>query len=215
MIMADLKKITKIAILGSGNGSNFEAIVEFFKGSEVEILCISDVEDSMILKRAKNLGVENMYLPFEKNAEFFRENKFNLGVLAGYMRVLDKETLKNQNFINIHPSLLPAFKGKNAIERAFSYGVKVSGVTVHHVDENLDEGQIIAQYPVIIDETMNLSEFEVEIHKVEHSLYPAVIKSILSDKLFSFDMFFKSFMKSTGQNSGGCGGCGGGKGCSH
>lgn len=202
----------KIAILGSGNGSNFEAMVEFFKGSEVEMICISDVENAPILEKAKKLNIESLYLPYEENVKYFSENKFDLGVLAGYMRVLDKETLKKQNFINIHPSLLPAFKGKNAIERAFKHGVRVSGVTVHHVDESLDGGKIIAQYPVIIDETTNLPEFEEEIHRIEHQLYSPVIKSLLSDKLFSFDMIIKSLKKS--EEGCGCGGCGGG-GCKH
>lgn len=197
----------KIVIMGSGKGSNFEAIFDYFKDSEVEIVCVSDVEDSLILKKAKGLGVEAIFLPFEKNVQYFRENKFDLGVLAGYMRVLDKDTLELCKFVNVHPSLLPAFKGTNAIERAFSYGAKVSGVTVHDVDESLDGGKIIAQYPVIIDETMNLSEFEEEVHKLEHKLYPAVIKSILEDKLFSFDMLFKLPRHKGG--GGGCGGCGG------
>lgn len=195
----------KIAVMGSGSGSNFEAIVKFFENTDVKITCISNNKDAYILKRAEKLGVEYLYLPYEENAKYFIENKFDLGVLAGYMRILNKETLKECKFLNIHPSLLPAFKGKNAIERAFNYGVKVSGVTVHHVDETLDKGKIIAQFPVIIDETMNLSDFENEIHALEHKLYPSVIKAVLEDKLFSFDML----LKSNHSHQGGCGGCGG------
>lgn len=190
-----------IAILGSGNGSNFAAIAKYFKDKDVEITCISDVEDAKILKRAEGLGVKFLYLPFQKNAEYFKENKFDLGVLAGYMRVLNNETLLNCKFINIHPSLLPSFSGKKAIERAYEAGVKVSGVTIHHVSENLDKGKIIAQYPVFIDITTTLEEFEDEIHSVEHKLYPFVVESVLNDVLFSFDMLLKP------DSCGGCGGC--------
>lgn len=191
----------KIAVLGSGNGSNFEAIAKYFKDKDVEITCISDIEDALILKRAEKAGIKNLYLPYEKNEEFFKENQFDLGVLAGYMRILNKETLAHCNFINIHPSLLPAFAGKKAIERAFKAGVKVSGVTIHNVVEKADEGKIIAQYPVFIDITTTLEDFEEEIHSVEHKLYPFVIETVLNDVLFSFDMLLKP------DSCGGCGGC--------
>ena len=171
--------VKKLSVLGTENDSNFQAIVDFFKDSDVEITCINDIEDTK---------------------KYFSENKFDLCAIAGYTKIVDAKTLKMCHFINIHPSLLPAFKGKNAIERAFKHGVKVSGVTVHYVDTH--GGKIIAQYPVIIDEMMSLSEFEAEIHKVERALYPPVIKSILEDKLFSFDMLLKS--------AGGCGCKGGG-----
>lgn len=195
----------KIVVMGSGNGSNFEAIVKYFQNYDLKILCVSDSSESGILKRAQRLGIENRYLPFEQNDSFFRDNNFELGVLAGYMRILTEQTLACCNFINIHPSLLPAFKGKDAIKRAYDYGVKVSGVSIHHVSSELDGGKIIAQYPVFLDETMNLSEFEQAIHDVEHALYPPVIKCILENKLFSFDMFLR-------QDNQGCGGCGG---CKH
>lgn len=201
----------KIVVMGSGNGSNFEAIANYFKNKknkDVDITCISDDENAKILKRAENLGIKNLYLPFEKNAEFFKENKYDLAVMAGYMRILDKETLKYCKFLNIHPSLLPAFPGKNAIKRAFESGVKVSGVTIHHVTEEVDKGRIIAQYPVFIDIMTTLEEFETETHSVEHKLYPFVIESVLNDVLFSFDMLLKPESGCGGNCSGGgCGGC--------
>lgn len=200
----------KIVVMGSGNGSNFEAIANYFKnkkGKDVDITCISDVENAKILKRAENLGIKNLYLPFEKNAEFFKENKYDLAVMAGYMRILDTETLKYCKFINIHPSLLPAFPGKNAIKRAFESGVKVSGVTIHHVTEEVDKGRIIAQYPVFIDIMTTLEEFEKETHSVEHKLYPFVIESVLNDVLFSFDMLLKPDSCGGNCSGGSCGGC--------
>lgn len=193
----------KLAVMGSGFGSNFQAIAEYFKGKDVEITCLSDVEDAQILKRAQKLGLSHEFLRPEDNFQYFSQNKFDLVALAGYMRILPEEVLTLANFINIHPSLLPAFKGKDAIKRAFTAGVKVSGVTIHRVEKETDSGKILAQYPVFICEGMHFDEFEDEIHAVEHKLYPIVIEKILEDKVFDFSDIFKS-------KSSGCGGCGGG-----
>lgn len=194
----------KLAIMGSGNGGNFEAIVRWFqKREDVEITCLSDIEDARILKRAKDLNINAKYLPFEENEEYFGKNKFDLIVLAGYMRILPEDVLKLMGkVINIHPSILPAFKGKDAIQQAFSAGVKVSGVTIHEVDSTLDGGKIIAQYPVFITNGMHLDEFEEEIHTIEHKLYPIVIEKTIDDKVFDFEDLMRS--------SNNCGGCGGG-----
>jgi phosphoribosylglycinamide formyltransferase-1 len=195
----------KLAVLGSGDGSNLQNIVEYFKDKNLEITCISDVEDSPVLKTAKELKIEAFYLSPEKNAEYFRNNRHDLGVLAGYNSFLDKETLKYCDFINIHPSLLPAFPGKDAMEAAFKSGVKVSGVTVHYVEGTPGGGKIIAQYPVFIDVTTDFAGFEAEIRKVEHKLYPFVIESVLDDVLFSFDMLLKPHGCGGSCDCGGCG----------
>lgn len=197
-----------IAVMGSGNGGNFEAIAKWFQDKDVEIICLSDVEDAFILKRAEKLGIKHQFLPFEDNLEYFSENKFDLIVLAGYMQIFPENVLKKMGkVINIHPSLLPAFKGKKAIERAFLARVKVSGVTVHYVDKKIDAGKIIAQYPVFIDNSMHLDEFETEIHEIEHRLYPIVIEKVLEDKVFDFQDLMKSGC-SKNKEGGGCGGCG-------
>lgn len=193
-----------LAIMGSGNGSNFEAIAKYFKDKNVQITCLSNKKDAYILKRAENFGIKNEFVPFEKNLEYFSQNKFDLIVLAGYMRILEVNVLNEmgKQTINIHPSLLPAFKGsKNAIKDAFLAGVKVSGVTVHYVTSDVDGGKIIAQYPVFIDIGMHFDEFETEIHAVEHKLYPIVIEKLLEDKIFDFSDLMKSNCNS------GCGGC--------
>ncbi|MEI8378336.1 MAG: phosphoribosylglycinamide formyltransferase [bacterium] len=177
----------KIALLASGNGSNAEAIIKHFgQHPNIKIVCFSDNEDAKALERAKNLDIEAIYLPFEQNFEYFSQNPFDLYVLAGYMRVLPTNILDLGTFINIHPSLLPAFKGKEAIKQAYEHGVKVTGVTVHYVSEEVDSGKIIAQTPVMIDEGMNLAELETKIHEVEHQLYPLVIESFLYDKIVDF-----------------------------
>ena len=194
----------KLAIMGSGNGSNFEAIVKCLKCREdIEIICLSNVEDAYILERAKKLGVDYKYLPFKENLDYFSKNKFDLIVLAGYMRVLPDDVLNEMGkVVNIHPSLLPAFKGSvNAIKDAFLAGVKVSGITVHYVNSDVDGGEIIAQYPVFINLETHFDEFEEEIHKLEHKLYPVVVEKLLDDKVFDFIDLMKSGCKSS------CGGC--------
>jgi phosphoribosylglycinamide formyltransferase-1 len=199
--------VKNIVIMGSGNGSNFEAIVKYFSAKELKIECLSDVQDSYIFKRAEKFGINYKFLPFEKNLEYFSKNKFDLIVLAGYMRILPEEVLKNMGkVINIHPSLLPAFKGKDALKRAFISGVKVSGVTVHYVDCSLDGGKIIAQYPVFIDNLTHFDEFESKIHTLEHKLYPIVIEKILEDSVFDFSEFIKSGCHNN-EKAGGCWGC--------
>ena len=195
----------KLAIMGSDNGSNFEAIAKYFENKDVEITCLSDVEDAFILERAKKLGVKFEILPFDKNFQFFSQNKFDLVALAGYMQILPEEVLNLSKFINIHPSLLPSFKGKDAIKQAFLAGVKVTGVTIHWVEKSIDTGKIIAQYPVFVDNSMSLDELEEEIHAIEHQLYPIVIEKILEDKVFDF----QDLMKSSCNNKDSGGGCGG------
>lgn len=196
----------RLAVMGSGNGSNFEAIANYFQGQDVEITCLSDVEDALILKRAQNLGINYKFLPFEENLEYFANNKFDLVALAGYMRIFPEEVLKEMGkVINIHPSLLPAFKGKDAIKRAYLSGVKVSGITIHYVEPKIDDGRIIAQYPVFINLTTSFNEFESRIHSIEHKLYPLVIYTILEDKVFDFE----DFITPSSSKDSGCGGCGG------
>lgn len=193
----------KLAIMGSGNGSNFEAIAKYFESKDVEITCLCNVEDAFMLQRSKNSGIESYFLPYKENLKYFKENKFDLIVLAGYMRILPDEVLIEMGkVINIHPSLLPAFKGsKNGIKDAFLAGVKVSGVTVHWVTSDVDGGQIIAQYPVLINNETHFDEFEAEIHTIEHKLYPIVIEKILEDKVFNFSDLMRHSCNS------GCGGC--------
>ncbi len=191
--------MNKIAIMGSGNGSNFEAIAQYFKDKDVQITCLSNKEDAFILERAKKFGIKAKFLPFAKNLEYFKQNKFDLIVLAGYMRIITDDVLAQMGkVINIHPSLLPAFKGSaNGIKDAFLAGVKVSGVSVHWVTSDVDGGQIIAQYPVFITNDMHFDEFEAEMHTLEHKLYPVVIEKLLEDKVFDFS----DLMKTTCGNS--------------
>jgi len=191
--------MTNIAILASGNGSNFQAIAAsvkkgFLKRTVLKLL-ITDKEKAYVRTRAKRLGVKQMYVnPKEyKSASVFdkkliqilKKEKIDLVVLAGYMRILKPVFIKafKSKIVNIHPALLPAFKGACAISDAYSYGVKVTGVTVHFVDEFIDHGPIIVQKSLPIRKGESLQSLEARIHRLEHKLYPDVIKKIVERKV--------------------------------
>jgi len=177
----------KVAVFGSGNGSNFQAIAEYFKDRDVEFTCISDRQDAFILERARKLGINRLHVPFKETYNYLNTNKFDLVVLAGYMRIFPANVVKLAKIINIHPSLLPSFKGKGVIETAYNSGVKVTGVSVHYVNEDVDSGEIIAQVPVMIKDNMTLETLETSIHAVEHKLYPLAIEKLLFNKPFCID----------------------------
>ena len=169
----------KVLVMASGFGSNFEAIVEYFKNKDVCIELLSDKNNAYVLKRAKSLGIKSYIIPFNETSNFFLKHKFNLVVLAGYMRILPKEVLNLAEFINIHPSLLPKYKGLNAIKCAFMSGEKVSGITIHYVNEEVDCGEIIFQAECKIGPDMTLEDFEEQIHFLEHTHLPRVIEELI------------------------------------
>jgi phosphoribosylglycinamide formyltransferase 1 len=184
-----------IAVFASGNGSNFQRIVECSREENWPIpvsALICDRPEAKVLERAKRLGIPAYCLipkTFPSKERYEEEIKAILQshqvdwiVLAGYMRLIGPTLLTpyQGRIVNIHPSLLPAFPGKDAIRRAFFHPVKVSGVTVHFVDEGLDTGPIIAQEPVKIEETDTLDTFTEKIHQVEHELYPRVIYQLIT-----------------------------------
>lgn len=183
----------RLIIMASGNGGNFEAIVKHVK-EEADIKLITDNPEAMVINRAIRLKIpyvviDRKLFPDKKR---FDENIFyslksfspDLVALAGYMRILPTEIVEffKDKIVNIHPSLLPAFKGKDAIRKAFDYGVKYTGVTVHLVDEKIDHGEIIDQIAVRIEENMSLKELEKKIHKAEHRLYSKIIKKLLAEE---------------------------------
>jgi phosphoribosylglycinamide formyltransferase-1 len=184
----------KIAIFASGNGSNFQAIInEIEKGNltaEVAVL-VTDKPDCFAAERARRHNIPVFAFnpkdytskeEYEKAIAFYLiEKNVSLLVLAGYMRLIGDVLLKafHNRIINIHPALLPAFPGKNGILQAYQYGVKIFGVTVHYVDAGMDTGKIIAQECFRADGTETLAEIEQRIHTIEHQLYTKVIKEIL------------------------------------
>ena len=169
----------KILVMASGNGSNFEAIVEYFRNKDVLIELLCNIEGANVISRAKRLGIKYFIVKFTDTYKFLNDKKYDLYVLAGYMRILPRNVLALGRFIDIHPSLLPEFRGLNAIKRAYNSGCKVTGVTVHYVEEEVDTGEIIAARKCEIEQGMALCELEGKIHQIEHNMYPKIIEEIL------------------------------------
>ncbi len=187
-----------IAILASGNGTNFEAIAKAVKKGRVKAnikLVLTDKEKAFVRKRAARLKIRDIFvdprkfdsrLEFDKElVKFLKKEKIDLIVLAGFMRILSSEFVKafKNKILNIHPALLPAFKGDTAIQMAYNHGSKVTGVTVHFVDEKVDNGPIVLQESINIQKGLTLPELEEKIHRVEHKLYPLAIKLYAEKKL--------------------------------
>jgi phosphoribosylglycinamide formyltransferase 1 len=184
-----------IGILGSGRGSNARAILERIRSDTLAAearLVISDVLDARILDTAREFGIPNAYLPpgrfrtrLEPEAEdqlvkMLRDAGVELVALAGFMRVLHEPMLNafSRRVINIHPSLLPKFPGLEAWKQALVAGEKVTGCTVHYVDEKIDHGRILAQREVAILPNDTPESLHSRIQILEHELYPAVIAEL-------------------------------------
>lgn len=189
----------RVAILASGNGSNFEALAHQFQAGLLPgelIFVFSDHHNAYVLECARRLNIKAYSFEvkeFENKAAYekallqlLQEQEIDLIVLAGYMRIIGKTLLSHYSnrILNIHPSLLPSFPGLHGIKDAYEYGVKVTGVTVHLVDDGVDTGPIIAQEPVMILPEDSLESLEEKIHQTEHRLYPKVLRDVLlqSDK---------------------------------
>lgn len=187
-----------IAVFASGKGSNFAAIVKAAKQGKIPVnvsLLVCDNPRALVLQRADKFKIKAVLVErkefvsktdFEKKlVEHLKENNIELVVMAGFMRILSPFFISQykDKILNIHPALLPTFKGAEAVKDAFNYGVKVTGVTVHFVDEQTDHGPIILQQPVAIDESDTLESLETKIHKVEHKLYPEAIRLFAQDRL--------------------------------
>ncbi|MFC2159096.1 phosphoribosylglycinamide formyltransferase [Actinomycetota bacterium] len=188
----------KIAVFASGFGSNLQALIDFNTDSDLGgdiSLVLSNDPKAFALKRAKKhkiraesidpVGFANREDFEQEILKILKEEKIDLIVLAGYMFLLTPLLIGEykDRIINIHPALLPSFKGTHGIKDAFEYGVRISGVTVHFVDSELDNGPIIMQAPVFVSQDDTLEEFEEKIHKVEHKIYPQAVKLFCEDKL--------------------------------
>src|SRR6267378_8668962 len=185
-------RLVRLGILGSGKGTNCRAILESIRSgalaAEVRVV-ISDVFDAPILDIAREFSIPNAYLPpgqfrtrLEPQAEndlvrMLRDASVELVVLAGFMRVLKSPMLDAfpRCIVNIHPSLLPKFPGLEAWKQALVAGEKVTGCTVHYVDERIDHGQILAQKEARILPNDTAESLHARIQVLEHELYPAVI----------------------------------------
>ena len=187
----------KVGVLLSGSGTNFQAIADAAaEGFPFEIVhVVSSRPDAYGIERAKTLGIptlvmnQSIYADPEAAdaliADTLKASGVEYVVMAGYMRMVTPVLLDAfpNRILNLHPALLPAFKGAHAIQDAFDTGVKVTGVTVHFANENYDEGPIIAQRAVIIRETDTVETLEERIHEVEHEMYPQVLSWIADGRM--------------------------------
>ena len=186
----------RLAVFASGSGSNYEAIVQACSDGRLDaeiVLLVCDKPGAKVLERAKRFGTESFAFnpkDYESKAAFetvlqrmLEERKVDYICLAGYMRIVGPVLLRafEQRIINIHPSLLPSFKGAHAIQDAVDYGVKIFGATTHFVDDTLDGGRIIDQ-GAIVYEGNDIEELTNLIHKIEHSLYVKTINKLINKK---------------------------------
>ena len=185
----------RIGVLGSGKGSNFVAIADACAAGMVPAevaLVISDVADAPILERARERGIPAQFIPpgkfrtkLDEGAELayiaaLQAAQVELVALAGFMRILKGEFLRAfaQRVVNIHPALLPSFPGLEAWKQALDYGVKVTGVTVHLVDQGVDTGPILAQQTVPVLPGDTPATLHTRIQEAERALYPATIAAL-------------------------------------
>ena len=188
----------KFAVLVSGHGSNLQALIDAVKSGEIKSeigLVVSSKGNAFALKRAEQAGIKIWFLnpkQFSNPQSFdremairFKEEKIDFVVCAGYMRLLTPFFVKTfpQKILNIHPSLLPSFKGIQGIKDAFTYGVKVTGATVHFIDGKMDHGPIILQEAVNVRENDTPETIAEKIHKIERRIYPKAVQLFADGKL--------------------------------
>jgi len=189
----------RFVILGSGRGSNAETLLREWKagrlGKAEPVAIFSDKPEARILSLGRDFGVASRFIdpgPFKTKltpateadfVEAIRETGAQLVVLAGFMRVLKATFLEAfpRQIINLHPSLLPSFKGLDGIRQAFDYGVKITGCTVHYVTGDLDGGPIIDQQAVRIESNDSVDSLAGKVHAAEHQLLPAVVRKLAEE----------------------------------
>ena len=190
--------ILELGVLASGTGSNLQAILDAIADGTLDArvrIVISNVRDAPALQRAQKAGFATAVIP---HTQFASRSEFDAAVaqaldqagvewvvLAGFMRVLTPEFLQKfqRRVLNIHPALLPAFPGVHAQRKAFEYGVKVAGCTVHFVDESVDGGPIIAQRVVAVLDDDNADSLAKRILAQEHLLYVDVLRWLAADRI--------------------------------
>lgn len=186
--------LVKLAILFSGNGSNLENLLQKLhhkhigKNDYEVVLCLCNNKNAFGIERARKFGFESVIVEhknFKTRTEFdnelvkiIKQSGVDLTILAGFMRILSPVFTQNIKAINLHPSLLPLFKGANAIQESFESDMKVAGVSVHWVNEELDSGQIIAQKAFNKTPDMSFESFEAQIHQLEHELLPNAVMEL-------------------------------------
>ena len=187
-----------IAALCSGSGTNLQAIIDAVKSGYIKAkiaLVVSDNTNAYAITRAKSAGIETLYLnpkEYKSREDYDRAIVKNLKtkdtglvVLAGFMRLMSPFFVNEfkGKIMNIHPALLPSFKGTHGVRDALEYGVKVTGPTVHFVDDKLDNGPIILQRAVEVKDDDTEETLLERVHKEEHKIYPEAIKLFVEGRL--------------------------------
>jgi phosphoribosylglycinamide formyltransferase-1 len=188
--------IKKIGILFSGKGSNLETLLKRvhnkkFNNTTIEVaLTLTNNPKALGIEKSRSFGIEPIVIDhtlFKSREEFdarivkeIEAKNIDLTVLAGFMRILTPVFTKNVKAINLHPSLLPQFKGANAIKRSYEANVSEAGVSVHFVSDELDGGEIIMQESFQKTTNMDYEEFEANIRKIEHEILPKAVIKLLT-----------------------------------
>jgi len=183
--------MANIAVFASGNGSNFESLVKEFQNDSSNIikLLICNRKEAFVLERAKNLGINYELVNYVKDgteevekqiAELIKKNQIDIIFLAGFMKILSPSFIQSIKIpiVNIHPSILPKYKGTHSIERAYQSKDKEIGISIHFVNEEVDGGEIILQKKIPLDRKSGLQQTEKEVHDLEHIYYPTVARNI-------------------------------------
>lgn len=185
----------EIAVLASGSGTNLQALIDTTDVASHIRMVVSDKAEAGALVRATDAGIETAVVGWRDHsdrdgfssavADLVDESGAKGVVLAGFMRVLSSSFIErfSNRILNIHPSLLPSFPGMNAVENALEHGVKVTGVTVHFVDEMVDHGPVIAQRSVPVEPDDTVESLHARIQVEEHDLYPTVVRALVRGDL--------------------------------
>ena len=180
----------KVGVLASGTGSNLQALLDKVHGRDgIEIVAVgSNKPDARALERAREAGIETRVFPAADYADraardvamadWLESSGVELLVLAGFMELLSPPFIRRfqGRIVNVHPSLLPAFPGMDSIRQAFDYGVRVTGVTVHFVDEGVDTGPIVLQEAFELPYHRDIEAVETRVHEIEHELLPRAVR---------------------------------------
>jgi phosphoribosylglycinamide formyltransferase-1 len=190
----------KLGVLASGRGSNFQSIIDEIEAGSLNAsinLLITDNPDAYAIERAKKQSIKYLYLnphDFKSKNDFYTriakelvKRDVDLVILAGFMRIVGKPLIEAfpNRIINIHPALLPAFPGLHSQKQAVDYGVRVSGCTVHFVDEGMDTGPIIIQAAVVVSPDDTEDTLSERILRLEHKIFPYAIRLYSEGRLYA------------------------------
>lgn len=185
----------RVAVLASGEGTNLQALLDDPVVGPWIVLVLSDRSSARALDRARDHGVDAEHVDpaafadgraFDRAVlELLRAEQVDIVALAGFMRIVGPEIVQSFDgrIVNVHPALLPAFPGTSAVADALAWGSKVTGVTVHLVDEEVDHGPILFQEPVRVEPDDDWDALEARVHEAEHRLLPAAVRAIAEGRV--------------------------------